>query len=202
MTDQNQTVREDIAFLRGLAEAGRDRPMLGGAILAACGFIFGGASLAVWRLATYGMAGAMYPTVWGVAFLLYLAFLVPLLRRIPRTANGAQTAAGIAWSGSGWACFVIVCCLMTMSVRTQNWLIMSALPSIFLALYGSVWLLAANLWRKPWLYLTAVGSFAAALLSGWFASEGQTVWLVYGLSLVALLALPGLYLMRQSRTAA
>lgn len=203
MTDQNQTVREDIAFMRSLAEAGRDRPMLGGAILVACGLIFGGASLVVWYLASYrGMAGMMYPTVWGVAFLLYLATLIPLVRRIPRTASGAQAAAGIAWSGVGWSSFVIVLSLMLISGRTQNWLVMWALPSIFMALYGSVWLLAASLFRKPWIYLTAVASFAAALVSAWFAAEGQTVWLIYGLSLFALLAGPGLYMMRQTRAAA
>jgi hypothetical protein len=203
MTNTDQTLRDDIAFMRNLAEAGRERPMLGGAILLACGLIFGLASLAVWYLATYqGMGGTMYPTVWGVALVLYVATLVPLLRAIPRTANAAQTAAGMAWSAAGWACFVIAVSLMVVATRLNSWIVMWALPSVFLALYGAIWLLAANLWRKGWIYLVSIGAFAAALACAWFASAGDAVWLIYGVSLILVLSVPGFAMMRQARESA
>ena len=41
MTDQNQAMRDDIAFMRTLAEAGREGPLNGGSILVAAGLIFG-----------------------------------------------------------------------------------------------------------------------------------------------------------------
>ena len=42
MTDQNQAIRDDIAFMRALAEEGRQTPLLGGSVLVAVGLIFGG----------------------------------------------------------------------------------------------------------------------------------------------------------------
>ena len=202
MTDQNQSLRDDIAFMRGLAEAGQDRPMAGGSILLACGVIFGGASLVVWWLSSrLGMDGAMYPLVWGAASALYFAFLIPLLRSLPRTGNAKQIAAGMAWSGVGWSSFTIVVSLIVMSVRSGDWLFMWTLPSVFMCLYGAVWFLAAVQWRKGWLWATALGAFAAALVNAWFASEGQLVWLLFGISLLLVMGLPGLHLMRQARAA-
>jgi hypothetical protein len=202
MTDQNQTLRDDISFMRGLAEAGRDRPMVGGSIMLVAGLIFGAASLAVWYFAAVsGIEGWMYSAVWGAAFLLYMVFLVPLLRALPRTAGAYQAAAGIAWSGVGWSIFFIVLSMGVMSYRLQTPYMMMALPSVLMALYGASWFVGAILLRQRWLYGVAFGSFALALVNAWFAN-GDAVWLIYGVGLLVLMAAPGAVLMRQARRAA
>ncbi|MBU1374366.1 MAG: hypothetical protein KKE02_21840 [Alphaproteobacteria bacterium] len=202
MTDQNQSLRDDIAFLRDLAEAGRDRPMIGGSILLMVGSIFGVASLVVWYLASVrGLGGVMYSIVWGFAFVLYMAFLIPLLRRLPKTAGASQAAAGVAWSAVGLAIFVVFVSLWVLSYRLHIPNLMLVFPSILMGLYGASWFVAATLLRQRWLHLIAVASFGMALVNAWFAS-GHTVWLIYGVSLLALLAAPGFVLMRQGRTAA
>lgn len=201
MTDQNQSLREDIAFLRAMAEAGRDRPMVGGSILLAAGLIFGAASLIVWWFAAVqGVRGWMYNAVWGSAFVLYMAVLFWLLRTLPKAAGNLQAATGVAWSAVGWAIFVIGFSLGLMSWRLHMPNLLLAFPSVLLALYGAAWMVGGILLRTPWMRGVAFAAFVMALVNAWFAG-GQVVWLIYGLSLLALLAAPGFVLMRQSRKA-
>lgn len=201
MSDQNQSLRDDIAFLRTMAEAGRDRPMVGGSILAMAGGVFGAASLLVWFMAEIqGVTGWMYSVVWGASAAIYMAALAVMLRRLPKSAGALQAATGVAWSGVGIAIFFIFVSLMLMSYRLDIPNLMLVFPSVLMALYGAAWFVGATLLRQRWLHLVGAGSFASAVLNAWLA-DGHTIWLVYGFSLLLLLAAPGLVLMRQSKAA-
>jgi len=61
-----QSVRDDIAFMRALAEEGRSTPLLGGAIMLTAGLVFGGASLAHFIISISGahLTPWIYPTLW------------------------------------------------------------------------------------------------------------------------------------------
>lgn len=201
MTDQNKTIGDDIAFMRSLAEAGRDRPMVGGSILFAAGLIFGLGSLLVWYLASVlGMSGGVYSLVWIATFVLWMAALLVLLRRLPKSAGTLQAATGVAWSGVGWAIFFIAISLAVMSYRLEIPNLMIVFPSVLMALYGACWMVGAILLRTLWMRLVAAAAFGMAIVNAWFA-DGNTIWLIYGVSLLALLGLPGFVLMRQSRKA-
>lgn len=199
MTDQNQSLREDIAFLRGLAEAGQARPMAGASILVAAGVIFGVASLIVWVLnAVRGVtANWLYSAVWGAAFVGYMAFLFLRIRAMPRERSTLQAATGVAWSGLGWAIFFVGASLGVMSWRLQVPNLLFAFPSIIIALYGAGWFIAAALLRKRWLHAVSAGSFAASVVNAWYAGDAA-IWLVYSASLFVLMAAPGLVLMREA----
>lgn len=202
MTDQNTTLRDDIAFMKSLAEAGRDRPMAGGSILLMCGLVFGAASLAVWYLsAVQGLGGWMYLAVWGSATVAFAILLPWLIRRLPKTAGAYQTASGVAWSAVGLSIFFIWASLMVISVKLEIPDLMVVFPSILMALYGGAWWVGAVLLRQRWLHAVAFGSFAMAVVNGWYA-DGPAMWLIYGVSLLALLAAPGWVLMRQARRTA
>lgn len=201
MTD-HEAIRDDIAFLRSLAEDGRNGPMSGGSILFAGGLIFGAASLAAWfALARNLVTGNLFfPVVWFGAAGLFTLVMSALKRRMgPR--GGASRAAGVAWSGAGWAVLVIVISLMIASWRAGDWLLMGPLPAVILTVYGSAWYVGAVLTRVRWVYAVAFGSFAMALVAAWFAAQPATLFLVFAASLLALLALPGFLLMRQTRRA-
>jgi prepilin-type processing-associated H-X9-DG protein len=200
MTDQNQSLRDDIAFLRGMAESGRDRPMIGGSILLAAGLIFGLASLTVWVFAVRGVGGWMYNAVWGASFVLYMAVLFWLLRTLPKSAGALQAATGVAWSAIGAATFFIGLSLGLMAWRLDMPNLMLVFPSVLLALYGACWMVGAILLRTSWMRLVAAAAFAMAIVNAWFA-DGHAIWLIYGVSLLALLAAPGFVLMRQGRKA-
>lgn len=202
MTEQNQSLREDIAFVRQLAEAGRDRPMLGGQILAMCGVVFGSASLAVWYMsAVLGMPSSTAMIPWLVAFVVWLALLIPMVRRARRGENGLQETVGAAWAGVGYAIFAIAVSLILIGQRLGVPHLMAAFPSVLMALYGAAWSVAATAFRKRWMHVVAIASFVMAPVNGWFATS-MTIYLVYAISLFALLTVPGLHLIRQARKAA
>jgi len=66
MTDQNQAIRGDIAFMRALAEDGREGPMVGGSILVLFGVVYAGASLFTSYAITTDLARQplFFPIVW------------------------------------------------------------------------------------------------------------------------------------------
>ena len=202
MTDDNQTLRDDIAFMRQLAQAGGEGPMRGGAILTMCGLVFGSASLVTWWAVNHDMGGRIFPIVWIGSMVLFLALFIPLKNRTPRHGSTRQIATGMAWSCIGFASSAIWISLVLMAWRSHHPEVMAALAPVYLSLYGGVWFMSALLWRKPWLWVTAYASCAAALASAWFSQDGAIFWLVYGVSLLAVLTAPGLYMMRLARQAA
>ena len=50
--DQTQSLHDDIAYMRAMAQEGRNAPLLSGPIMVAAGIIFGTASLVQWAIQT------------------------------------------------------------------------------------------------------------------------------------------------------
>lgn len=200
MADQNQAL-DDIAFMRSLAEDGRQGPLAGGSILVAAGAIFGATAVGVWYGQTSGMitAGWMYPAVWFAATAVFLVALTILQRGMARASSATNRASGVAWAGAGWAIFFVVTSLMVMGARLEDWRIMGAVPSVILAIYGAAWFLAAAVSRTRWLFGVAFGSFAAAVACAWFVDDPVTINLVYAAALLLLMVVPGLVMMAQAR---
>jgi hypothetical protein len=202
MSDQNQALRDDIAFVRGLAEAGLQTQTKGGSILAASGLIFGTASLVCWWGATMGQIrdGAFYAWTWGASGLLFFLALF-LLRREMAPKAGASRAAGLIWGGAGWGAFVVILSLVVIAFRTQQGFVMGVISPVILGTYGATWSVAGSLSGKRWLNLVGYGSALMALVCAWFIQETATLFLIYGVTLYALMAAPGLILARQARQA-
>jgi hypothetical protein len=197
MTDQN-AIRDDIAFLRSLAEEGRVGSTAGGSVLVAAGVIYAACSVASWAAITYQLNwSGFFPILWFGGTGLFLVVMNLLKRRLP--ASGGARSAAVTWWASGWAILTIVVSLMIMGARTNAWWIMSAVPSMILAMYGACWFVAAVLARTPWLHAVAFTAFGAALLNAWYVTDPATSYLIYAVDLLALLALPGLILMLQAR---
>ncbi|MEO8114745.1 MAG: alpha/beta hydrolase [Phenylobacterium sp.] len=177
MTDQNHAMRDDIAFMRALAEAGRDGPMAGGSILVAAGVIYAACGVAAAAGIAYNITwGGFYPlVVWFGGTGVFLAALSLIKRRLGPAADPAR-GASVVWTGTGWAIGAIVFSLIILSVRTQVWMLMAALPSVILAIYGAAWFVGAMLSKLRWLYAVAFGSFAMALVSAWFAADANRLF--------------------------
>lgn len=202
MTDQD-AIRDDIAFMRALAEEGRNAPLIGGPMLLAAGLCFGSASLAIWLNQTFALVTSSWAffAIWTVSLAVFLAVLVAT-KATRRTGAGASRAIGVAWSGGGLSIFFVGLSLAVMAVRTNDAHVANAFLPFILSIYGSAWFVAAALSKTRWLYAVAAGAFAFALLTAWFASEGVIVFLIYALGLYALVAAPGYVLMRRARQAA
>ena len=158
MTSHKQTLGEDIAFMRALAEEGRSRPLIGGSILRV---LYGTASLLVWAVSTYGFINpGTVPLIWLAALIgsiIQLAFTRSTWA--PSVESAASRASGLAWAGASWAIFVVVFSMILVAARTGDLLVMATLPSIALAFYGSAWFVAAALTRSAWLFGVAVPGF-------------------------------------------
>ena len=198
MTDQ-AAIRDDIAFMRELAEQGRVGPLVGGSVLLVSGLSFGSASLAVWAELTWKLVRSNWaiPGVWIASMAVFMAYMFG--SKVMRTrGGGASKAIGMAWSGAGFAIFFVGLSLAIMAVHGKDPYVAAAFMPFILAIYGSAWFLAAALTGIRWLYAVAFASFGMALVVAWFTSEGAALYLVYGLSLSLLAALPGGILARQA----
>jgi hypothetical protein len=202
MTDEKiQSLKDDIAFMRALAQEGSSAPLLGGSILVAAGLIFGGASVIHWTVITglLAVSNWAFPIIWFGALALFMIIVTVLGRRMrgkPGAASPGNRASGTAWASVGWTIFAISLSLMIIGVRAQSEIPMLVFPSLILGLYGMGWSVAAAMSRKGWLWVTAIGSYAAALVVAWFSID-PAVYLVYGAALLLLATLPGFILMRQ-----
>jgi len=200
MTDDLQSLHADIAFLKGLAQDGRSTPLLGGSTLVAAGAIFGTASLAHWLVASGRIVASpwAFPVIWLAALAIFLGVIVPIHRRLSpaKAQTGANRAIGMAWQGVGWTIFTLWAAIAIVCWRTHSAIPMLLLPSIVLALYGLAWMVAAAMTRKRWIWLTAAGSYAGALVVAVFAVT-PSVFLIFAAALMLLAVAPGVALMRQ-----
>lgn len=199
--DQIQTIRDDIAFMKAMAEEGRRAPLLGGAILANAGAIFAGASVAHWAIASgrLDVPPVGYAAAWGfamVAFLVALAVLTARLKRRPGAATPANKAFGVAWSAAGFAIFAIGVSMVLASWRLQTEVVGLLFPSAILALYGLGWSVSASMSGQKWLHAVAIGAFAGAPMVAWFAGRPEQ-YLAYAAALFLLMSVPGMLLMRK-----
>lgn len=193
MTDEMQTLRDDIAYLKALAEGGRESMTEGGMILVAAGGCYGLASLVQWAALERLAPAASSSWAWFAALVVFFLALFLTKRRQARMGQRSQ-ASGLAWTGIGWGLFVIFCAIAVATWRTQSVLLISFSPSIVLTLYGAAWMVAAMVTQKLWLWLTAAGSFVGALISAWLVQD-TAQWLFYAFALFLLAFLPGLVFM-------
>ncbi len=202
MTDeQMQNVRDDIAFMRALAAEGRRTPLLGGAILAAAGLIFGAASLAYWALlegfirAHQGWGSLV---IWMGAGLLFAVALTLVNRRIgskPGARSPSNKATGAAWMGVGLSIFVMALSYIAAAYQLRTEAVLATFPSLILALYGAGWTVAASMTGKKWLWWVGIASWAMAPVLAWL-SNSTLMYVVYAGSLFLLMSLPGFILLR------
>ena len=201
MAEEIETLHADIAFLRGLAEAGREAPSrAGGALIAAAGAIYAIACVVHWafhsgRLAApAAMDGWIFPTIWLGATAVFVASMRALRRRYGDRAPSRRPAAA-AWAGVGWTIFALAGSIAVLSWRIDSDLPTLLFPSLILALYGLGWMVGAAASGRRWIWGVSIASYVMAVVVAWFsvAPEGM---LVLAAALIALAFLPGLVLMR------
>lgn len=200
MSEQT-TLREDIAFVRAMAEDGRRNSLRGGPVMVASGLIFGTASLAIWGGLETGVGtAAQLNLIWPVSAVLFFICLWLFLRGLPKGEKQA-TPYGLAWSSLGWAIFVCVISLITVAVRTNQAAAAAAISPVILSFYGAAWCIAGAVARKRWPYGFGFASFGAALVNAWVVPNGDLMFLIYAISLYALVAAPGVLLTRMGKAA-
>ncbi|WGM38450.1 hypothetical protein [Caulobacter sp. NIBR1757] len=199
--DQIQSVRDDIAFMRALAEEGTQVPLLGGGVTLAAGIIFAAASVVHWAITEQVLRVPDWALMinwlgFGALFGVICHLLVKRVTTQPGANSSVNKATGSAWSAVGFAIFTMFLALFAMAWVTKNGAIFNVFPVLILALYGSAWSVAADLSGKTWIRLVALGSFASAVVMGLLAASPYLM-LGYAAALLLLAALPGFILLRQ-----
>lgn len=199
MTDDLQSLREDIDYLKGLASAGQeDASGSGPLILMAAGLFFGGGSFVQWLVLdqVVPLPPIALTIGWTVAMLGFFGTLIAV--KAGRGGGTSDRGAALAWRGSGWALFTVFVAIAVATWRTHDMNLIRFSPSIVLALYGAGWSVAAAITRKGWIWITSMASFAAAIGSAWFVAQ-NIEFLLYAIALLALAFVPGLMLRRAAR---
>lgn len=199
--DQIQSVRDDIAFMRALAEEGTQVPLLGGGISLAAGLVFAAASVIHWAITEKVLQVSEWALManWvgaGVIFGVVCKLLIKRSNAQPGASSSVNKATGSAWSAVGFSIFTMFVALMAMAYATKNGAIFNVFPVLILALYGAAWSVAADLTGRLWIRFVALGSFAAAVIMGLLGASSYLM-LAYAAALLLLAALPGFILLRQ-----
>lgn len=197
----DNTVENDIAYLRGLAEEGRRGPVVGGGIMFGSGLIYASAAIASWaihtgRLALDIPAGAEWWAAFAIQAVMLAAMLPALVRSRGRPAAINSRLFGVVWQTVGFTIAVAFVSLALIHKKYDNEMIWMAMPVIVMALYGAGWAIAGAMVKRPWMYLVSLMSFAAAILTVYIV-QGESGLLWYGGIIFLNLALPGLLLMRE-----
>ena len=199
--DQAQSVHDDIAYMKALAQEGRRAPLLGGRVLISAGLIFGLASIV-----HYGIDSGMivapsvaYAVLWGAAMLVFFGVLIVQTRscdRKPGAQSAANRAASAGWMGVGLAVFVMSLSMFVVGWKMQSDVAFMIFPSLIFALYGSGWALSATMSAQKWQWKLAIGCWIAAPLIA-FLTGSPLMWLGYAAGLFLFALLPGVILVRQ-----
>lgn len=206
MTEKIEDPAADIAWMRRLAEEGRQAPMEGASILFGAGLIYGAAAVFHWAVAS-GLAGLDMSAVnysWIGATVLFFAVLIVAIRRLNQTRSvttSANRASGVAWASVGWGIFALFASMAVMAWRLGGEAALVAfalMPSVIMVFYGSGWAVTAAMQRSRPLWTLAIASFAAAPLIALLTGSAEQ-YLAYGAALFLLMALPGFLLMRAAR---
>ena len=191
-TSSPNTLSEDIAFVRALAEEGRNRPWRGGVSLAA-GLIWGTASLYSWSVVIKAWASPFGPDsagwVWLVASLVFAVVGFPL--GIYRGRPDTNRTAAAAWGAVGVAIWAVSAAIVIAAVRAHTPAMFALLPPMCMAIYGGAWLVSASAYKAPWQRWVGGFSLLSSLALAWVAAKPVEL-LLFALSLYALAALPGL----------
>jgi hypothetical protein len=199
--DQLKSVHDDIAYMRSLAQEGRNTPLLCGSVLVAAALIFGSATLGQWAIA----AGVLQLSPWAPLWLwvgagvLFTAVLMVLVRRMdikPGAQSPANRAVGAAWSAVGFGIFAMWVALMAIGATSGDWAVMRVMPLVVFTAYGAAWMVAGTMVGIGWMKGVALIAYAGAVLLGVFADSAWG-YLVFAGLMVFVALLPGLALMRQ-----
>jgi len=198
--DDKQTLREDIAFMKALADEGVSAPLLAGPWLMFAGIGFGGASLACWIAYKFFHAPGWFSgAAYGGVFVLFLA-VMPFKAARQRQRAGhnapANRATSIAWGGIGLGIFSFCTGVSVACWKLDSSLPAAMIPSAVLVLYGAAWMVSATMSRQAFLWWPAMGSYACAIGINFFA-DSVDMSLVYAGVLILLAFVPGYVLWKR-----
>jgi len=201
MTQTTSTAAADLSYLRDLAKAGQEAPLMAGPYLVAGGGWFAAASLSQWPVVRnlLGLGPTQATLLWlvaGVAFAVHLAYLIAQDRgRVETVRNQAVNS---VWTGVGFAIFAFWVGVTILAVRQRDFALINTILLQVLSLYGAAWVLAARMTGRGWMRVNAFFAFLTVPVLGLLMGTGQE-YLAYAIALLLTAVVPGLRLNREAR---
>ena len=198
MSDTAKSVRDDIAFMRDMAEEGHSIAPLLGSLMILLGLVYGGACLVTYAINVDVIAASGWHP-WPIRAALWIWVIGGLVVRqvLPKSRARLDRSLGAVWSGAGIAATIVVISLALIQQRLHAPDVFFALPSVFLAIYGAGWIGTAALARRRWMWAVALASFAAALISAGIMAKAP--YLTLGACFLLLMGVPGAMILYQAR---
>lgn len=198
MTESTHTPLENLAFLRQLAAAGQEAPLMAGPYLIAGGGWFAAASLIQWpvirELLGLGFGQAML--AWLVAAAGFAVHLTVLIRRDRhRVENAANRVVNAAWFGVGLGIFAFWLGVAVMAYQRSDGFVMNTISLQVLTVYGIAWVIAAAATGRGWMKANALFALLTVPVLGAFVGTGHE-YLIYAVALVLTAIVPGVRLSR------
>lgn len=203
MTDTTHTAQENLAFLRELAHAGKDAPLMAGPYLIAGGGWFGAASLLQWPpLRDLLGLSLMQATIgWLIAAVGFTAHLTLLIRRDRhKVENSANRVVNASWTGVGLGVFAFWLGVATMAWQRGDAFVMNTISLQVLSVYGIAWMIAGAATGQGWMKANAVFALLTVPALGLLVGTGHE-YLMYAIALVLLAVVPGVRLSQQAQQA-
>ncbi len=193
---------DDLAYVRTIAEEGRQAPLLGGSFLSFWGVLNAVAWALQWGLVTgrlmpdpdweFAILWAIYGTIAGVG----MSLLGGRIRHLPGRSSVGNLVEALAWMSVGIGIGAIAAGAIGRMILTGDTLSVDVIPPAAFALYGAALLTTAMVSQQVWLRGFAVMAFITATILGvylhadWFYLAGSAASL-------AVLLVPGLILLRK-----
>ncbi|MFZ4650775.1 MAG: hypothetical protein ACOYLV_08690 [Rubrivivax sp.] len=198
MTNTTHTAEENLAFLRQLAHAGQEAPLMAGPYLIAGGAWFGAASIVQWPLLRnlLGLSFGQATLAWLVAaagFAIHLALLIRRGRH--RVENSANRVVNAAWTGVGLGIFAFWLGVAAMAWQRSDGFVMNTISLQVLTVYGIAWIIAGAATGQGWMKANAFFALLTVPVLGMFVGTGHE-YLIYAIALVLTAIVPGVRLSR------
>lgn len=196
MNAELESVRDDLAYMRGLVGGTeRMRATIGESFVWA-GLLYGGQCILNWLQvigvipwsAPLGLAINWGPTM---IFVLVLGMIIWRERKTKPT-GVASRALGAVFQGAGLANLVMALVFGYGAMRAENFGLWLYHPIVVCMFQGVAWFAAWAILRRAWLGFTAAGWFATTVALGVAVFGDVGIYLlILGVALVLFLALPG-----------
>lgn len=192
---------QDINYARALAEEGRQAPLIGGGY-----FVMFGVLLAICYVVQWGVLAGLLPfqpnfigVVWagfGLAALIGGALLSARIRKLPGGAAIPNRVDRHVWQGVMAAILVVVAGTVTRAALVGDFSAPNAIVASGFGFYGVALYATATAGGHAWLRNFAIQAW---ILSGmiWFFLDKSWIYLLAAGGCIAVLAVPGLVMMRR-----
>ena len=195
------TISSDLAYVRDLAEAGQNAPLLGGRFLVMWGGLVSLAYVGHFLIASgaFGLTPSAYGIMWlgfGLAGGIGQFLLVSALRGKPGGASTGNRVQGVLWTTSGIFLFVYFAGLMARVFFTGEGIegFYWSVPMV-LGLYGIGQFVTGAVTGSSALKFAGIAAFAG-VLAATFLTGTEYIWLAGAASAFTAVFIPGLLMMR------